>query len=42
MPTLKVFDYARGDLDFLLKKDQVRLSMSFEVAESVSACRFGV
>jgi len=23
VPTLKVFDYARGDLAYLLKKDQV-------------------
>lgn len=24
VPTLRVFDYARDDLDYLLKKDQVR------------------
>ena len=23
VPTLRVFDYARGDLEYLLKKDQV-------------------
>ena len=30
VPTLRVFDYARDDLDYLLKKDQVEMEESTE------------